>query len=124
MSTRCHRGAASDTHQQTRTHTGRKVMRGSAHILTFCHLFSLSVSCTHIPSPLLSHFFEHMHTNIPEPSKLESEVPIAFLIRNASGGVSKSKLCELQSPPTEVGIKLCLSFCIVTFLHFVKSPVV
>lgn len=94
---------------QKQIHTGRKVTRGkefkiSSHILTFCHSFSLSTHPYCLSSALL-HTYTHTHTNIPEPSKLESKVPIAFLIRIASGTVSKSKLCELQSPCTRLDIK-------------------
>lgn len=103
MSTQHHKGATfntshADAHQQIHTCTSRKVMRGrelkiSAHILTFCHSFSLSLSSTHTLTVIvcLLQFFTHTCTNIPEPSKLESKVPIALLIRNAPGRVSKKQ---------------------------------
>lgn len=52
------------THKQT--HSGRKAMRAgrvfkiSAHILTFCQTFSLSLSSAHIHSPLLSVFCSYL----------------------------------------------------------------
>ncbi len=144
MSTRHHKGATfntshPDAHKRIHTYTGRKVMRGrelkiSTHILTFCHSFSLSLSSTQTHTDThrhsltvivcLLHFFTHTCTNIPEPSKLESKVPIALLIRTAPGRVSKSKLCELQSLCMRWTSKLCLIRCIVAFLPPVNLPIV
>lgn len=116
----------------TSKHTRGERRWGPAECSKSVHIFSLSVKPFLFPS--LPHtsihpyylssavIYNHMHE--PEPSELESKVPIAFLISIAPGRVSKSKLCELQSLCMRWTSKLCLIFCIVTFRHLVNSPVV
>ena len=89
----------------------------------YSHFLSFNFSFSLPHTSRLLRFFTHMH-KYTEPSTLESKVPIAFLIRMASGRVSKSKLCELQSVRNRWTSEPCLSFGIVTFLHLVNSPMV
>lgn len=92
----------------------------SAHILTFVIHSSLSTH-SHHPYCVTSALLTHTCTNTAEPSELESKVPIAFLIRVASGRLSKRSLCELQSPCMSWTSKLCLVWA-VGLEHLVNSP--
>lgn len=94
---------------QPPTHDGQRAV--STHILTFVIHSSLSTR-SHRPYCVTSALLTHTCTNTAEPSELESKVPNAFLIRVASGRLSKRSLCELQSPCMSWTSKLCLVWAV------------